>query len=346
MPLKLDSYTQDGTVQKKVKLGAPQVNQRPEYSETVKESVSEQQAADPFTQAREALYGDFIQDMVDSAIDIEVNEEQQRNAEKRYKQLVMKKRVLLGSVVFGVLVMTFFGVYNTFMKHELTYQEIAYIANTYNGRSNFANDGVQGYLSTNMPGVISSQLTALSKVSSVEVLNPTLSKISHKNNNYANVYFYVTLKTNIGEQRVDCMVPMYWSESEWTYKLAGSVVFTPAATVDSNTEMVDNPFLSFEGINTASADDTSRAKSFLDNFFQMLYDGKDISPYYSGETLYPGDMKYVSMEEFVLYTANNANNFNAYAKIQVQSDNGLLYTTVKWMHVEKSGQSWIITALT
>ncbi len=325
-------------VTKRLRLGGNKIEQN-SVDEDKKEEILNSEP-DIYEEARRKLYNDFIQDFTDSALDNStVSEEQRLAAEKRYKQIKLKRNILFGCICVAFLGITFFGVYNTFLKHELTYQEIAYIANTYNGKTNFPEDGVEGYLKTNMPNVISSNITALSKVQSIDVTDVTVSKIVLKNNTFANVYFYATLNTNIGDERIDCMVPLSWDGNAWAYNLAGDVVITPAETVDRTTDTVDNPYMSFEGINTASNDDTANAKSFIDNFFSMLYSGKDISSYYNGQNLTPGNIQYVRIEDFTLYTGENKNGFNAWAKIQVQTSNGLMYSTTKWIKMEKVQQA-------
>lgn len=139
----------------KLKLGKQEQQQKQEH----------QPSTDIYKEARQKLYDEFIQDISDTAMDNNFSEKQQQDAQKRYRQLKIKRNILFGCICITFIGITFFGVYNTFLKHKLTYKEIAYIANAYNGKTNFAEDGVQGYLSTNMPNVITSGLISLRSTS-------------------------------------------------------------------------------------------------------------------------------------------------------------------------------------
>jgi hypothetical protein len=293
--------------------------------------------------ARDRLHEDFIQDMADSAIDASMSEEQMVAAAKRYKQLRFKKNMAFWSLVLLIASLLLFGVYNTFLKHELTYEEIAFIANRYNNRTNFPIDGVQGYLTTNMPALVSSKLVASSGVNEIVVENPVLTKISTKSNAIANVYFYITVETNKGSDRVDCMIPLHWSGADWEYTMAGSVIFTPSKSVDGNLEIVENPmFVWSETASKINEADMSKCKTFVDNFFTFLYTGKNVSPYYDGEALDPGNLSYINMIDFAMYNETNQNGYNAKATINVKTSGGMTYTTDKYLLIEKSGNSWII----
>lgn len=332
--LKLNANNAENA-EKQQKVGLDHVNKQTKKNISLNE-------ADIYEKAKQRLYDDFIQDMTDSAIDATVSEEQILEAEKRYNQLRMKRNILFGTIVFTFVAITFFGFYNTFLKHELTYQEIAYYSNKYNGKTNFPEDGVQGYLSTNIPSLLESQFTGDANITEISIVNPVLSKISPKSNQYANVYFYVTIVTNKGEERVDCMVPMYWDGSDWSYSLAGDILFTPSYPVNYSVKVVENPNLSFNEIPKSDEDSTNRSKTFVDNFFSFLYVGNDISPYYEGPQLNIGDLSYVRMVDYTLYKENNQNGFNAVCHIQVKTGNGLTYLTTKYILIESSGNSWII----
>jgi hypothetical protein len=113
--------------------------------------------------------------------------------------------------------------------------------------------------------------------------------------------------------------------------------------VDDSVEVVENPFLEWdETIPKANSDDTAKSKAFVDNFFTFLYSGKDISPYYQGEALHAGNVEYVNMVDYTLYSAANKNGYNAKATINVTTNSGMTYSTKKYVMIEKSGNSWII----
>jgi hypothetical protein len=139
------------------------------------------------------------------------------------------------------------------------------------------------------------------------------------------------------------MVPLYWDDKNWGYKLAGEIIITPAKMVDDSIEVKKNPFLEWnETISPANDADTAKSKAFLDNFFTFLYSKKDISPYYEGELLHAGNVEYLNMVDYVLYSEANINGYNAIATINVMTNSGMTYATKKYVVMEKSGNSWII----
>lgn len=299
-----------------------------------------------YEQARKELEKDFIQDMVDSSIDVEMDEESINRANKKYKQLLIKKNILYVSIIATFSLVIIFGFYKTFFEHKYTGQEIAFLSNKFNGKTNFPESGVQGYLESNIDKLLKEKLGIDSKVTEMSLGKPVVTRINAKNNNLSNVYFYITIKSNIGENTVNCILPIYWDSDIQEYSPAGSIMLTPNKPSNENTNEVKNTLLSFEGISQESDEALNSSKTFVNNFFTMLYAGQDVTPYYKGDaTLDVEGLNYESMTEYMLYKDTNGNGYNATAKINLKMPNGISYQTQKYLTIKKSGESWIVEAV-
>lgn len=292
---------------------------------------------------------ELIQDMEDSSINIEVNEEDRLKSDKKYRSLKIKKLVLYFFAILLIISINIFAIYKTFFKHEFTGKEIAILANYYNGVTNFPEDGVQGFISSNIDKIVGEKLTMNSGVQDLNINNPTITRINPKNNELANVYFYVFTNTNNGEQRINCVVPIFWDKENNQYRLGGEVMLTPNKPTNNNTDIKKNYLLSFKDISTEDSDKTKSSESFVNNFFTLLYSGQDISQYYNGDVELIGsennDLKYNGISSYVLYKDKNQNGYNAYCKINLSTSNGLNYTTEKYICIEGKDKNWIITAV-
>ena len=313
------------------------------FNEQEKKQKAQSNSEDIYQKAREQLYNEFIQDMKSTATEISLNKEQIERANQRHKQIKLKRNIAYVTLISFIVLVMFLGVYNVFFKKELTYEEIALIANVYNRKTNFPEDGVEGFLNTNVSSLIMPKLILPSDITEIDIKDPVVTKIAARSDEFANIYFYVIFSTDKGEERVNCILPLHWDEEEWQYNVAGEVMITPAKMADLKLETVDNPFLEWEdGIAKASEEDTNKSRAFVDNFFTFLYEGKDITPYYDGEELSPMNVEYYGMVDYVLYQEKNNNGFNAKATINIKINGEISYQTEKYLLIEKSGNSWII----
>lgn len=301
---------------------------------------------DQYEKIKKELEEDFIQDMSDNAISVEISEDEMEKTQKRYKNLFLKKMILYVSIILVLLSIVLFGAYKTFFEHKYTGKEIAILANYYNGKTNFPENGIQGYLESNMDKLLKEKLSIDSKVTEMSIGRPIVTKINAKNNNLANVYFYTTVNSNIGETTVNCVLPISWDDKNQTYTPAGSVMFTPNKSTNSNVKETENSLLSFSEIAKEDTEKIESSKTFVNNFFTMLYSGQDVTPYYKGDSkLEVSNLKYDGMTEYMLYKDTNGNGYNTSVKITLVMDNGISYVTQKYLTIEKSGESWIVTAV-
>lgn len=301
-----------------------------------------------YDEVKAELYQDFCENMENNGCDIEISEKEIEESKKKYRKIMLKKSVLYGLTLLMILFIVAFGMYKTFFKHEFTGEEIAILSNYYNNQTNFPKDGVQGFLTTNIEKIFGEKLSYDSSIDKCIVSNPIVTRINPKSDDIANVYFTTTITSNIDMINVNCVLPISWDSKESKYYASGEVIFTPNETSNSNSDIKENPLLSFKDLQKDTDENIESAKIFVNNFFTMLYSGQDISPYYKSDVkldVKAGDFDYGEINEFELYTETNKNGYNAKAKIKLTMPNGVSYITDKYMIVEKSNESWMIKAI-
>jgi len=321
-----------------------------------------------YINACDEIEKELSKNMFENSIDISIDEKTTENARKRYKNIKTKKTILYGAIITTLAFVTIFGFYKTFFKHEYTGEEIAALANYYNTNTNFQDSGVQGYLNYNINKIMESYITAESGTVNIEIKNPTVTRINAKNDELANVYFYVDIVTNDGTQRLNCVLPLFWNSDKMEYEPGGSVIITPNKSTNNETDTKDNYLLSFENIEEESSENTESARVFVNNFFTFFYTGQDISQYYDGiaelklndsSTYTPSvkdndvdsnivgqsNIEYNGMVGFKLYKDTNQNGYNAYCQITLKSPNGTIYTTDKYITIKGKDKNWLITAV-
>lgn len=301
-----------------------------------------------YDEVKAELYQDFCENMEENGCDIEINEKEIAESNKKYKKLMLKKSALFGLTLLTLMFIVAFGAYKTFFKHEFTGEEIAILSNYYNNKTNFPEDGVSGFLNKNIEKIFAEKLSYDSTIDKCIVSNPTITKINTKSDTMANVYFTTTITSNLDISNVNCVLPIMWDVDNNKYYAAGEVIFTPNETTNNNSEIKENPLLSFEEISSETDENIESAKIFVNNFFTMLYSGQDVSPYYKSNVkldVDSGEFEYGGITEFNFYTETNKNGYNAKAKIKLSMSNGVSYITEKYMIIEKSDESWIIKAI-
>ena len=188
------------------------------------------------------------------------------------------------------------------------------------------------------------------RVEKLWIENPSVTEIIAKSDDFANVYFTLDLCTNIGTDRINCMIPLVWTGLK--YVNAGNVIITATISTDNIEEgqkAEENLYASFEDCDTEDETVTNSAKKFVNSFFTILYSGGDPSSFYSSKiSLDPeiaNKLTYVSMDSFKIYKQTNKNGFNAYAKVQLSTPNGVAYSTEKYFLMTKNGDNWIIKGI-
>lgn len=302
-----------------------------------------------YDKTKNQLVSDLVQNMEDNSIDledIEINSASLELSNKKYKQIFIKKTILYIAIILSFLSVFIFGAYKTFFEHKFTGKEIAIISNYYNNKTNFPESGVQGYLNANMDILLKEKLNIDSKVNKISIGQPAITKINAKNDTLANVYFYINLTSNLGNTKINAVLPIHWDVKYQEYIAAGDIIFTPNKPANIETKQIKNQLLSFENSAKEDSIPTEASKIFINNFFTILYNKQDISPYYDAITkLESSDIKYNGMSEYTLYKKANLNGYNALCNIVLVMPNGISYTTQKYLTIEKSGKSWIIKAV-
>lgn len=265
---------------------------------------------------------------------------------KRYKVLKRRKTILIVLMFAFIIGLISWGTYNTMFRHNITGKEMAAVVNSYNRTTNFPADGVGNYISTNIVKLTSDSMTSDKNTGDYTVTYTGISKVSKKTDNIANVYFVATFHTSLGDEPVSCMITLKWDEASWSYVPLSKVIFTPIQATSSVTKVEANPLMSFDDIDKADKDTNDSAGTFVNNMFSILYSNGDISVYYKGEDKLQSDgLTFNSMDNFTLYKEDNKSGFNATADISLTTPNGLTYTTKKYMHIDRSGETWIIKSI-
>ena len=232
--------------------------------------------------------------------------------------------------------------YKTFLKHEWTGEEIAAISNYYNGKTNFPEYGVQGYITENIDTLLVDKIVYDKEVRDVTFGTPVVTRINSKNNMIANVYFYLSTETTLGSDNLSCVLPLYFDWSVNKYYPCGDIIITPLGTTADETKMKGNDLMSFQGLTSLSDNECEAAQTFVNNFLTMFYDNQDISPYYDGKPLHTDDLIYNGLDKFEIYNSKNLNGYNCFCIVSFTSKTGLTYETSKYFTIEPSGASWII----
>lgn len=280
------------------------------------------------------------------AVEVQVTEEDVVRQQKQAFFIKFRKIIFLILICIFLVVLSVVAVKKTFFSNGYTPQQIADIAMTYSGNTAFPEDGVEGYLNRNISNLMNQAISIDKNTTGLEILNPKVTRIVKKSNSIANIYFYVDLKTNNGTNRVDCILPLSYNNDSKTYAPAGTVMITPNVQNNESTKVEDNEFLSFSDVAKYTDDKSKAVESFVSNFFTILYSGKDITPYYNGAyKLTSKGLEFVSMTSFVYYQDTNKNGYNAIATIQLKTEAGVNYTTVKYLKIESQGNTWIISGI-
>lgn len=292
--------------------------------------------------AREKIQEELATDIAHSAYDVEITGEDHIKARKKFKSIKTKKIIFYISIILLMFIVMICAVYKTFFKHEYTGEEIANISNFYNSKTNFPESGVSGYIEENIVSIMSDRISYDKDLANIKYEKPILTRINPKNDLIANVYFYLTINSVKGNDKISCMMPIFYDKSVNKYYPCGDVIVTPLETSADSTSKKDNPLMSFEGKPQESDENTNASKTFITNFFTMLYSGQDITPYYDGKQLNVKGLKFNGIEDYFLFKEENSNGYNTKCTISLTSSTGLVFKTTKYLTISKTGSSWMI----
>lgn len=324
-------------------------NENIDYSYSQEEQNIDEEERRFYKQKCLEIEQELINNMEDNAIEVNISSSDEENARKRYKKLKRKKLIFYIVIIMMFVGVNIFAFYKVFFEHKFTGKEIAALSNYYNKQTNFPENGVQGFINSNIDKILYNKISLGKTISDFDITESVVTKINKKNDELANVYFYVTLVTDGGTEKLNCVVPIFWDEENSQYAFGGNVIFTPNKAPNENDKLKENYMLSFDGIPKEKDEKTKSSQSFVNNFFTLLYTGQDVSQYYNGIAELNGsdgiDLQYIGMSEYTLYTTKNKNGYNAFCTITLTTSNGLTYTTDKYITIEGDDKNWIITAI-
>lgn len=275
-------------------------------------------------------------DMQDNAIDIEISEEDIKNANKRFNEIKIKKLGLYIVLLLTFVIFTGSAVYQVFFKHEFSEQEIANIANGYNGKTNFPESGVQGYLTENIDSLMSNNViyeTNSQEGDSITYSTPIVTYILARNDFISNVYFNVNITNKNGTSKLSCLLPIKYDFDNRKYAPAGNINLVMSSTAVDDVNEKSNPLFSFDGLKRL--ENTNDIKTFVTNFFNMLYEDQDITPYYKGSKLIRTEgASLLNVDDFCMYSSENIQGYNAICTLQLELPDKIKFKTIKYLNIQ------------
>ncbi len=273
---------------------------------------------------------------------------QDKEIAKQYKSLKLKKFAIIGAFFVFTIGLTAANVYMLFIRKDMPASEMARQVNMANYTTNFPVDGVMGYLKRNINIIAKENMTNMDGVQEYEI-NPNsieISFISKKTNTIANIYFTATIKTNNGEEWHNFTIPLFYDTNKLSYNTAGELQLTPSK-INESVDGAENPISSFLDDDMEKESTIKSATTFLENFFTLVYNTKgDYSQFYTGkDKLGDKNVKFVSIEEVDIYKHKNTNGYNGKVTYVVELQEGVRYTTISYIDIERSGNSWIINKI-
>lgn len=222
------------------------------------------------------------------------------------------------------------------------------MSNYYNGKTNFPEGGVYGFIKENAQELMKNNMELYNNIANsdvgVAVKDPTVVAISPNSDTQAVVVFSADLETTAGTQRVDCSVTVNWDGKK--YGTLGEVSIYPREMPSKPSEPGKDPY-AFPEEASSDSENIEEAKVFVESFFDMYYKGQDITPFYKGQTklTIPNNLEYAGVDNFVLMDRDNDKGYNAVANVSLKLPNGVLYRTIKYLSIRKSGDAWRIDKL-
>lgn len=277
------------------------------------------------------------------------NDDEQVTIDQAYKKFRAKKALVGTVIIIASLCLIGFGVYATFFQHRLTASEATSYTNAYNMQTQAQqwDTGVQGYLQANVPTLLKKSFNMSdSTVKDFTVDNISIEKNKQLDDMTIQTNFSCDIITGSEVSRIFCSMTLTVENGK--FQRAGELEILSKEPYSSDGDtVVESKYYSFEGIDKASEDETSKLKATVDNFFQLGYNLKqDVSDIYQGEATLSFEGKYIGLTSCTLYKSTNQIGFNAFIKYKIQTTSGAAFETSAYLYVEKSSSgAYIIKSI-
>lgn len=312
-------------------------------------------------------------------IDTEIEERVDERNEKLRQLIQINKRnklIFLIALFSIVLLSLFFGIYNTFIRKEITTDDALERVVQYQNFNFFPTEGVQGYLREFIKPILESSISVDSQV--FERITPLpntigIEDITTFNSNFALATISCDVQTKEKDTKVDnevikgktatynyrFLIPLFYNQDTKGFSLSGNVTLLLMFKYNSNTKSVENPRYSFDEkiigktILPLDAEKSNSAKTFMTNFLTMVYNVKDadvssmLSVPEELDELNRTNLTYNQINNFAIYSEDNAAGFNAYISYSVTDTvSNITFNTYHNLKLVESGNSWILERIT
>lgn len=263
---------------------------------------------------------------------------------KKYRWFSVKKWVFI-LICFSAVGFVIHSNYKSLTKKEMSQKELAKLVNDYNNTSAFPTDGVQTYLGNYLKTISKSKIGLGSGVTNYEVYSNRIyvTYIARKTNTLANVYFTALIKTDKGEGMHNFMLPLKFNPETYGYQPMGDLQISLAKVNNSDKEL-ENPLLSFKDIDKQDKNKEDEVKTYLTNFYTLIFNEKtDYTQFYKGtEKLGDNGAKFDSIKSVEFYKGKNPAGYNVKVVYTLFLKEGISFTTTNYIELEPDGSSWII----
>ena len=312
------------------------------------ESEAEQKKLEKEREISKKFYENSIKALDNATVNVDLDIKEQEELKNKKKKKLLINWSIVSVVAFLVISMFVFGVKNAFFTQNYTGEEVAALANKYNGKTNFPEGGVYGFIKQNAQEMMKENLNLYNNIANadvgVKVKNPTVVAISARSDKEAAVIFQAELETTAGSQEMNFSTTVTWDGSK--YGTLGQVSVYPREVPNKPSKAGTDSY-EFPEDSHPDTDNMEESKVFVDHFFDIYYKGQDVSPFYNGtaklET--PTKIEYKGIDNYVLMDKPNTFGYNARANLTLRLPNGVEYRTVKYISIKKEGKAWQIDKL-
>lgn len=291
------------------------------------------------------FYENSVKALNNATINVDLDiQEQETLKKKKQKKLLINWSIVL-TIAFVVISMFVFGLKNAFFTQNYTGEEVAALSNKYNGKTNFPEGGVYGFIKQNAQELMKNNMEVYNNLANtdvgIKVKNPTVVAISARNDKEAAVIFQADLETTAGTQQMNFSVTVKWDGTK--YSTLGEVSAYPREVPNKPSKPGEDPY-KFPDDSHPDTDNIEEAKVFTDHFFDIYYKGQDIKPFYNGKATLetPSKVEYKGLDNFVLMDKENQFGYNAKTFVTLRLPNGVEYKTIKYLSIKKEGKAWQI----
>lgn len=267
-----------------------------------------------------------------------------KSAESAYQEYRARKRIVFISLLVGLGALIVFGLYNTFLREEMTPTQAAVATNTYNGQMQNQkwDSGIQSYLNANVYVLLESKFVTSTAVKEFQVSDVYIERNQPVSDTMFLTFFDCTITVNGNSERLFCYI--FITTENNNMQAASDVTITARESFTSQAEKTKkNAIIDFDEKDI----DDNLSKSFqtvLDNFLTLGYNmHQDTSNIYKGSAPLSWHGEYQRINECHVYKNANELGFNAKATYVVEEENGFTYTNTCYLTVEKQDKdTWII----